>query len=331
MIFRLIILCLTACLVARAEMIPPDVQVSLERIDPLNGKTVWSSSFDRKLRPYRCEVYTNGVVTFFYSLKKRGTRDVFFFDTKSGQKISPFDTRDFIWPEEDPLIARSGSQGSVNEERSEISLPNGWRSRGIAGLSWRNSGSNTVYFFQGSFLKWAMTLPDGAYNLSHWKNILIYSRGTEQDKTLINTLYAQPVGSGSTIWNFSLPSDIPSKPWASGDFFSDKMIRSFSYSIGKKYIFTFGGGTLFALDPQTGKVMWRHRMSDDSVIRDDHISIENAEILEGSAEVFLFSKNALVQFDLNSRSTAAVVRKNVYEGLKPIIVDGAIYCFTQRP
>src|SRR6185312_12267340 len=177
--------------------------------------------------------------TYLYSLKKAGIRDAFFLDPKSGQKIPPFDTRAFVWPEDDPLIARSGSSGSVEEERSEISLPNGWRSRGVAGLGWRNSGSNNIYFFQGSFWKWSMTLPDGAYNLSHWNNILIYSRGTEQSNTLISTLYAQPAGSESTIWNFSLPSDIPSKPFASFDVFSDKMIRSFSYSIGKKYIFTF--------------------------------------------------------------------------------------------
>jgi len=331
MIFRLIILCFTACLVAHASMVPPDVQVTLERINPSDWKTVWSVSFDRRLRPYQCEVYTNGIVSYLYSLKRKGTRDVFFLDTKSGRKIPPFDTRDFIWSEDDPLVARSGSSGSVEEGRSEFSLPNGWRSRGVAGLGWRNAGSNNVYFFKGSFLMWSMTLPDGAYNLSHWNEILIYLGGTEQSNTLTSTLYAQPVGSGATIWNFRLPSDIPSRHFSGPDFSSDKMIRNFSYSIGKKYIFTFGDGTLFALDPQTGKVLWRHKVSDDSVIKNDHISIEDAVVLEGSAGVFLFSGSTMVQFDLNSKSTAAVVRKNLYDGLRPILVDGAIYCFTQHP
>lgn len=338
MILRLITFCFMICSVACAQIIPPDVQVSLDRIDPLNGKTVWTTPFDRAMRPYRCELYTNRVVAFLYAMKDESKADattVVFLNAGNGQRVAPFDTRDFVWPDEDPQIARSGngsggSQGSVEEERSELSLPNGWRSHGVAALSWHNAGSNDIYFFGRSQLQWIMTLPEGAYNLSHWNNILVFSRVTEKGNKLIYTLYAQPAGKASAIWNFSLPPDIPDKNWGAADFLSDKMVRGFSYAVGRKYVFAFGGGTLFALDPQTGKLKWRHSVSKDPVIKQNAVSIDSAEMIEGSAGLFLTSRNALIRFDLTSMSAVSVLRKDLYEGPSPIIVDGAIYCFTQR-
>ena len=204
---------------ASGEIIEPDVQVSLTRINPTSGKTIWSVPFDRKLRPYRCEAYTNRIVAYLFEYdSKHGfepeNTKVVFLSSETGDKVSPFDTRNFLHPEEDPLITRTGSDGSMEEERSELSLPNGWRSHGVAGLAWRNSGKNSIYFFQGSQLKWTMILPDGAYNLAHWKDILIYRRHTEDNKRITDTLYAYPAGRDSTTWSFALPNDIPDRRWS---------------------------------------------------------------------------------------------------------------------
>jgi hypothetical protein len=332
---RLVFFYFIICSLARGQMIPPDAQVSLDRIDPLDGKTVWTVQFDRNMRPYRCEAYTNRIVAFLYPQKAGlsvDTAKVEFLSAKTGQTIPPFDTRDFIWPDQDPQIARSGngSQGSVEDERSEISLANGWRSHGVAGLSWRNSGSNKVYFFLRSQLQWTMTLPDGAYNLSHWNDILVFSRMTEEGNKIIDRLYAQPAGKTSTIWRFSLPSDIPDRRLVGPDVISDKIVRGLTYMVGKSHVFAFGGGTLFALDPQTGKVIWRHSVSNDPIIKKNAVTMDSAYMMEGGSSLFLTYENTLVRFDLVSTNTAAVLRKDVFDGPLPIFVDGAIYCFTQR-
>ena len=41
--------------------------------------------------------------------------------------------------------------------------------------------------------------------------------------------------------------------------------------------------------------------------------------------------NFAEELDMKSKSTKAVIRKDLYDGPTPIVVDGAIYCFTQRP
>ena len=218
----------------------------------------------------------------------------------------------------------------MEEERCELSLPNGWRTHGVAGLSWRNAGSNDVYFFYLAKLQWTMTLPEGAYNLSHWNNILVFRRMTEKGNKSIDTLYAQPAGQGSTIWNFSLPSDIPDMRCTAVDVISDKMYRGFTYVVGKNSIFTFGGGTLFALDPRTGKLKWRHSVANDPIVKKESISMESAEMVEGLGSIFLISGNTLVRFDVSSMSAVAVLRKDLYDGPLPVLVGGAVYCFTQR-
>ncbi len=316
-------------------MLPPDVQVTLECIDPLNGKTIWTNQFDRILRPYRCEAYTNGIVAFLSPVKGDArTTEVVFLDPRNGSKVTPFDTRAFVFSKDDSQIARSGgygSQGSVEEERSEITLPNGWRSKGIAGLSWRNAGSNHVYFLRKAELKWTMTLPDGAYNLAHWNEILIYKRSTEEGKRIISTLCAQPAGKETVIWRFTLPEDIPDRPFQSFDFTSDRTIRFFSYLVGKNYVFAFGGGTLFALDPKTGGLLWRHSVAGDPVVRSHTLSMDSADIVENDGSLLLVSASTMLRFDLNSKTVAAVLREDLHQyGPSPIVANGAIYCFTER-
>jgi hypothetical protein len=130
---------------------------------------------------------------------------------------------------------------------------------------------------------------------------------------------------------FALPKDIPDRRWGGSDFISDKIIRSLSYVIGKNEIFAFGGGTLFALEPRTGKLLWRHAISDDPVVRNNAVSIDSAEMIEGEGQLFLISGSTMVRFDRKSNSTVAVLRKNLCEGPLPIVVGGSLYCFTQRP
>lgn len=320
----------------QGSIVPPDVQVSITRVDPVGGKTVWSYPFERALRPYRCEAYTNRIVVFLYRANADHNfenTEVAYLDAKTGKKVKPFDTRHFIWSDDDPEIARSryGSQGSVEEERCEISLPNGWRSHGVAGLSWRNAGSNNIYFFCGSTLTWSMILPEGAYNLSHWKDILIFRRNTEEGNRIIDRLHAQPAGQNSTSWVFALPEDLPDRKWGGADFISDKTYRGFSHTVGKNAIFAFGGGTLFALDPRTGRLLWRHSVSGDPAVKNRDVFMDNAEIIEGEDRLILVSGNAMIGFDRRSESPMTVLRKDLYDGPSPVFVAGSVYCFTQRP
>lgn len=315
-------------------MLPPDVQVSLERIDLLSGKAFWTNQFDRKMRPHRCEVYTNGIVTFLFSIKAIENK-VVFLDPKTGKPIPSFDTRHFAGRKEDPQIAYSGGydrQESVEEERCEISLPNGWRSRGLVGLSWRNWGTNHVRFFRGPALQWTMILPHGAYNLAHWNDILIFRKYADEGNRIIDTLYAQAAGKEAMIWKFNLPKDIPDRPFESFDSKSDRTVNGFSYLAGKNRVFVYSGGTLFALDPKTGALLWRHSLLLDPVVKDNALSMDSAEIIESDEGLLLASENVLIRFDLNSKTTVAVLRKNLNRyGVLPIVVGDAVYCFTERP
>jgi outer membrane protein assembly factor BamB len=319
------------------QVVRPDVQVSITRVNPLDGQTIWSVPVDRKLASYRLEAYTNRIVVFFYradSDPNFNNSEVLFLDAKTGRRVEPFDTLDFIYPNEDPQIARSrfGSQGSVEEERGEITLPNGWRSHGVAGLSWRNAGSNDIYFFEGSKMEWSMILPEGAYNLSHWNDILIYRRYTEEARRIIDRLYAQPAGQNSTIWVFALPKDLPDRPWGAADFISDKTVRGFSYTVGKQTVFTFGSGTLFALDPKTGKLSWRYAVKDDPAVKKNALSsMDDAEIIEAESGLILFSEKTIVRFDQKPKPHATVLRNDLFDQPSPIVAGGSIYCFTQRP
>lgn len=325
---------LATCARSSAQIRDPDSKIFLERISPLDGKTIWAETFDLELRPYRFEAYTNRIVAFFYSggdFAALSTR-VCFLNDKTGEAVKPFDTRQFIWSKQDPLIARSGhgSQGSVEEERRELSLPNGWRSHGVAGLSWRNAGENDICFFQATKLKWTLTLPEGAYNLANWNNTLIYRRYTEEKNRVIDTLYAQSAGRDSTSWSFALPSDIPDQPMSAADFITDRTHRGFTHAVGKDHIYTFGAGTLFILDPQTGKLLQRHTVSEDPVIKTDGLSIRSAEITESGGHLYLVTRKELIRFDLESNATAAVLRKDLHDGPLPLIYNGTAYCFTEH-
>jgi outer membrane protein assembly factor BamB len=111
------------------------------------------------------------------------------------------------------------------------------------------------------------------------------------------------------------------------------MCRTLTYTVGKNYVFAFGGGTLFALDPLTGRLLWRHAVSTDPVIRKNVIPMENAHLIEGSDGLFLIYGNLLqtilVRLDLTSKSVT-FLRSDLREQPLPVVVDGAIYCFTQR-
>jgi hypothetical protein len=56
-----------------------------------------------------------------------------------------------------------------------------------------------------------------------------------------------------------------------------------------------------------------------------------AEMIEGDGQLFLVTETALTRFDLGSKSIAAILRRDLYDGPLPIIAGGAVYCFTQQP
>jgi outer membrane protein assembly factor BamB len=323
----------------KADLIEPDLQVSLTKVDPANGKTIWTVPFDRSLRPYRCEVYTNGVVAFLYN-KNRGpmASKVVFVDPESGKPVEPFDTREFIYSWQDPLVARSrwGSQGSVEDERGELRLPNRWRTKGVARLSWYNWGPNKIHFFsQTNNLEWTMVLPHGAYNLANWRNILFYKQYSEDKQANVtsDTLFAMRIRATNTLWSFQLPDDLPPRPIRGSDFITDQKSRRFSHFVGKTNIFVFADETLFALSPETGKLEYRHKVSEDKVMKEGQVKMQDAEILEGDENLFLFSshelsKHELVRFNRQTRSVDAIVRRDMYSNPLPVAAKGALYCFT---
>jgi outer membrane protein assembly factor BamB len=149
---------------------------------------------------------------------------------------------------------------------------------------------------------------------------------------MIDRLYAQPAGQNSTTWVFALPKDIPDRQWGAADVISDKTVRGFSYTVGRQTVFTFGGGTLFALDPKTGKLLWRYAVKDDSEVERNALSsTDDAEIIEAESGLILVSKNTIIRFDQKPKPHARVLRTDLFDEPSPIVAGGSIYCFTQRP
>lgn len=277
-IMRLLLVSLLVCLpwFTRASMLESDVQITLRKIDSLTGNEKWNVSFPQNQRPYRCEAYSNGIVAFLYLTDNKPNKEtkskMAFLDSNTGRAIAPFDTRDFVYGDDDPQITRSryGSQGSALDERGELWLPNGWVSHGVSRLPWWNAGTNQIYFFDRYHwaLQWSMTLPEGAYNLSHWNNILVFRKSVKKGNKRIGILYGQTAGQNLPMWEFSLPTDVPDMEVHTADVVGPPAIsRDFVYDVGKQEIFVFGGGTLFALRPSTGKILWRHSISNDSVLK----------------------------------------------------------------
>jgi hypothetical protein len=334
----LIFLVLLCSPLVRAELIEPDVQVSLTCLDVRSGKVGWGFPFARKLRPYRCEVYKGRIVVFLSSIDKTFggfNSTMVFLDSQTGKPVPPFDTRSFVYKDDDPQIGRSrlGSQGSVLEERSELSLPNGWISYGVARLPWWNSGSNKVYFFDRRSwdLKWTVTLPDGAYNLSHWQDILIFRKTKDENHKWTSHLYGQPAGSATPSWEFTLPKDIPDREAHASDVIGPPRIcRDFSYTVGKQSILAFGNGTLLVLEPRSGKLLRRYSIPSEGGETKPK-RFEYAEIVETEANLFLASGNSLARVDESSKTKFSVVRSDLYDNPTPVSVGTVIYCFTQSP
>jgi outer membrane protein assembly factor BamB len=319
-------------------MVEPDIQVSLRKIDPLTGGEKWNVSFPTNQRPYRCEAYTNRIVVFLYTTHDRNKwlkSKVIFLDSKTGRTVAPFDTRDFVYGDDDPQLTRSrdGSQGSILDERGEIWLPNGWVSHGVSRLPWWNAGTNQIYFFDRYHweLKWSLTLPEGAYNLSHWSNVLVFRKGIKKDNKRIGILYGQPAGRNSPIWEFALPADVPDVSIRTFDVVGPPTIsRDFTYTVGKQEIYVFGGGTLFALGPDTGKTLWRYNVSGDPALKKKSIQLDYADVLEMGDDLILSSGTTLARFNKKPRSAVAVIRNDLHDNPLPISCDGFVYCFTER-
>ncbi len=321
-------------------MIDEHIQVTLRKIDPLTGKEQWSVPFPRWQRPYRCEAYKDRIVVFLYSTSDFGNgavNEMVFLDSQKGRAAAPFDTRSFVHKDDDPLITRSrgGSQGSVLDERAELLLPNGWVSHGVSRLPWWNAGTNQIYFFDRYHweLQWSMTLPEGAYNLVNWSNVLVYYKWDRKGTNYLGTLYGQKAGNNVPAWKFTLPADVPDEvvPPAFDAPGPPGVSREFSYAVGEQAIFACGGGALFALEPGTGKILWRYSFANDPVLKTSSFNLNRADILELNDDLVLISGETLARFNKTSRLISAVLRKDIYYNPAPIVCGGFIYCFTQQP
>jgi len=168
--------------------------------------------------------------------------------------------------------------------------------------------------------------------LSHWNNMLVFRKSVEKDNKYTGILYGQPAGRDSPVWKFTLPADVPDVAIRTSDVVGPPTIsRDFTYTVGKREIYVFGGGTLFALDPNSGKTNWRYVVSSDSTQKKKTIRLDYADVLEIGDDLILSSGSTLARFNKNTPSIIAVLRKDLHDNPLPISCEGFVYCFTERP
>jgi outer membrane protein assembly factor BamB len=318
-----IVVACMAPFVMRAQMIRPDVEVGMLCLDAATGKAVWQHWFGRKLMFTGYQFSDGKAVVRFYGMPSRNddqdhtNKDsAAFLDMKTGKTVLPF---------------------YLPVPSCELVLSNGWSSQGVTNLAWHNIGTNLIYFFDAhSNMVWKMTLPEGAYNLANWHDVLVYSQYVEEHKNLVDHLFGQTAGKGNPIWEFILPNDIPSLDQIGGDFIGPKnYLRTFTYKVGKDSILVFGGGTLFSLAPTTGIVEWRSQVSSDTVVKRSKSKFNSAYVAEAGGDLLLLSDQTLLRFKKASRPVISLLRDDIdmdsfYQGKLPVYIDGKIYCVIDR-
>jgi outer membrane protein assembly factor BamB len=333
--FILLVSCVS---LARAQVIGPDYDITLNKIDPATGAIKWSVPFLRNQLPYRSEAYPGKIVVYLdlppSPTDKEHKTEVLFLDSETGKPVMPFDTRRFVNVNEDAQIARSidGLPGPELDFRSELNLPNGWISRG-AGLCACPPDAGKIYFFNQTSgeLQWTFTLPGNATHLSHWDNTLLFQKSEKKEGKTVDALYAQPAGKDAPIWEFVLPSVVPDaiNRGPADVAGSPTTVRQFSYYVGKKEIFVIGNGFLFALDPATGKILWQCDLTADPLLKKENIHLQGADMLESGNDLLLVS-DLLIRFSKTSRSASAVLRKDMYSQYGQFLAGGYLYCYTAK-
>jgi hypothetical protein len=328
-VFRLlIVVAFMTPFVMRAQMIRPDVEVGMLCLDATTGKEVWLHWFGRKLMFTGYQFSDGKAVVHFF--KMSGPNDdmdhtnkesAAFLDMNTGKTVPPF-----------YLSLPSG----------ELVLSNGWASHGITNLTWdnvgwNNAGPNSIYFFEGhSNIVGKTTLPAGAYNVTNWNDVLIYSKNVKEHKQLVDHLFGQTAGESNPRWEFILPNDIPALDQIGGDFIGPtNYLRTFAYKVGKDSIFVFGGGTLFSLAPTTGIVEWRSDVSSDPVVKRTKSKFKYAYVAEAGGDLLLLSDQILLRLNKASRHVISLLRNDIdmdsfYQGKLPVYIDGKIYCVIDR-
>jgi hypothetical protein len=147
---------LVACsALSASQLMPRNLELTLRKFEVATGKEVWSAEIPAGLDPRTVEVFDERIVAYFYRRASRTmpwdkgppNTEVLFFDSKSGEKAPPFDTRDYARTRDDPLRARSSSSwGPVLDPRNEIHLANGWISHGLGRMA--SDGNRKIHFFQ---------------------------------------------------------------------------------------------------------------------------------------------------------------------------------------
>jgi hypothetical protein len=336
-----LLLCLhsqSAC----AQLIPPR-QVGLSRIDPHTGKILWTARFPEGADPYRYEAYSSRIVVFSYTRNRNDDIEdfgpthtsAFFFDSRTGAKVPPFDTQVWDSTDRDPQLGASGYRdyGPTGDPRSRIELPNGWKSDGIMKSDEQQVGFLDFYDDYGAF-KWRLAFETGDHErigpILTWSNIIIFQRTVRDGGTiLVSHLFGQLAGQSEPAWEFVLPEDVPTADMNGGDVLCEKCMRSFSCALSRTNIFIYGSGTLFSIDPATGKTIWRHTVSADAVIlqsKDPSLLI-NAEIIDAGDAILLDSWRWLIRFDKQSRKTTAILRSDLSFDPSPLYVQDSLFCF----
>lgn len=332
-----LLLSLSFCSTAYTSSREYDGTPTLRKINAATGDLQWNVKLRRYQMPYRIEAYPGKIVVFYWEryddYDERDSK-VLYLDAKNGRAIAPFDTRDFDHKSEDPQVTRSQyHDGSIHEERTEIELPNRWISYGLGRLRLWNSGTNKIHFFHKFSwdLQWTLTLPEGAYKLDHWQEMLIFrSTVGARSPLAVDMLHGQRAGRKAPDWKFTLPKDIPKRERETGGIGPPAFARDFSYTVGNSDVFIFGNRVLFGLDPSTGKIRWRSALPAESPDRGEVTApFEEGEVLELGDQLILFSENVLARFNKKTHAIS-ILRKDLSDVSVQMVFDGSIYCFTDK-
>ncbi len=312
--------------------VAPKMRQTLRRLDPASGEMKWITRLPRHQMAYRCEAFPGRVVV--YSTRNDAIADhnsevpqsrVMFIDSQTGRSTAPFDTHDYTFDYDDPLLVWSGRPQAVLDPRSELRLSNDWVSHGLGALPLWSAGSNTIHFTDSRLQPvWALHLPEGAYNLTSWRDILSFV-GWGASKEGGRKLYAQRAGEDSVLWEFTPFKDVVGASDRGRALFAQVGLRVFP---GNQELFAVSSGHIFALEPASGKVLWTYAVNTDPIIRKEGAIFLSMELLDSGEHLFLTSDHLMVKFSKSEKKVEQVFLRDVLSFPEPFLSEGFVHCFT---
>jgi hypothetical protein len=285
---------------------------------------------------------------FVLPVSRPEASQVYFYDSNSGREAPPFDTRDFVYTRDDPILTVSRSRySSMLDERNELNLSNGWRSFGMKRLNW--DAVPTVHFFQAESsakqgraglweIAWVWNRPQGAEDLSASGTNILYVQYRMEGELAIATLIALQAGTEKIVWTFKLPDEVPAlmdEDTLPPDV--PRLRRAFHYAVSAESIFVFGNGFLFALNPATGAVKWKHGINGSRSLRTAAVALNHALVLPAGGDrvallgVRMEASNPLVSVTGGRNEVVKILRSDLDFARHAVAHDGSIYCFTAEP